>query len=77
MPIVKVNAYKCNRCGYIWFPRYRDNDIGEPLEASSLPLACAKCKSEYWNEPRTLGVGPSKSYQELVAREGKTKKRKK
>lgn len=37
---VKVNANKCERCGYIWVP------------IKSNPVVCPKCKSPYWNKER-------------------------
>lgn len=43
---VKVDAYKCERCGHIWLPR-------EPTKRGNrLPVICAKCKSAYWNIPK-------------------------
>jgi DNA-directed RNA polymerase subunit RPC12/RpoP len=42
--IVKVDAYKCERCGHIWLPR-------EPNK-NRKPILCAKCKSAYWDIPR-------------------------
>ena len=41
MPKISVDAWKCLRCGYIWLPRGKDK-----------PIACAKCKSAYWDKPR-------------------------
>ena len=41
---VKVDAYKCERCGHIWLPR-------EPNK-NRKPILCAKCKSAYWDIPR-------------------------
>jgi len=43
-----VEAYQCDRCGYIWFPRKRVEDEEEP----ELPKTCPHCKSPYWNTPR-------------------------
>jgi DNA-directed RNA polymerase subunit RPC12/RpoP len=44
MGTVKVDAYKCERCGHVWIPRDR--------EKRKRPIACAKCKSAYWDTPR-------------------------
>ena len=41
---VKVDAYKCERCGHIWLPR-------EP-NRNRKPILCAKCKSAYWDIPK-------------------------
>lgn len=38
VPKVKVDAWQCLRCGYIWIARTKDK-----------PRACAKCKSKYWD----------------------------
>lgn len=46
MPIVKVDAYKCSRCGHIWLPSERTR------RENRLPVLCAKCKSAYWNIPK-------------------------
>jgi hypothetical protein len=45
MGIIKVDAFKCERCGHVWISRYytRDNP----------PVACAKCKNPYWNRRST------------------------
>ena len=40
---VKVDAYKCERCGHIWMSRENSRDE---------PKVCPKCKSPYWNIPR-------------------------
>jgi DNA-directed RNA polymerase subunit RPC12/RpoP len=43
VPKVKLEGYKCERCGHIWLPRkYGEED----------PVICPKCKSPYWNKPR-------------------------
>ena len=39
-----VLFWKCERCGYDWFPR----DSGEPKK-------CPACKSPYWNSQRKPG----------------------
>ena len=48
MPIVKLDGYLCNRCGYTWLPRRREDGV-------TLPKSCPnkKCKSPYWDTPRT------------------------
>jgi hypothetical protein len=40
-----VTAYRCERCGYEWLPRFAGAD---------LPTVCANraCKSPAWNKPR-------------------------
>lgn len=35
----------CIRCGWSWFRR-----------SDKLPKVCPRCKSPYWNRPRTRGV---------------------
>jgi hypothetical protein len=41
-----VTAYRCERCGYEWLPRFGDKQAP--------PTVCAnlECKSPYWNKPR-------------------------
>lgn len=41
---ITVMGFRCDRCGHEWIPR-RDPD--------EEPRACPKCKSRYWNKPRT------------------------
>jgi DNA-directed RNA polymerase subunit RPC12/RpoP len=42
---IKTKAYRCERCGAVWIPK--------SSKKTSLPVACAKCGSPYWNRPRT------------------------
>ena len=46
---IKVDGYKCERCGHIWTPRTYTYDEGDPV-------LCPSCKSAYWNKPKTKGV---------------------
>lgn len=36
-----VDAFKCERCGYVWVPR-----------TEVKPTICPHCKSPYWDKPR-------------------------
>ena len=47
MSIVKVNAFKCERCGHIWLPKGLDSEKLANLEKYA-PTACPKCHSPYW-----------------------------
>ena len=40
---VLILGHKCYRCNHAWVPR----DIGE------IPEICPKCKSPYWQKPKT------------------------
>ena len=42
MAKIKLDGYKCERCGHTWIPRKENTE----------PLVCPKCKSPYWNKPR-------------------------
>jgi hypothetical protein len=42
--IIKVDAFKCEKCGHIWISRMYTKD--DP------PVTCAKCKNPYWNRPK-------------------------
>lgn len=39
---MKLPTYRCTRCKQEWHPR-----------VTHLPKRCAKCKSPYWNQPKT------------------------
>lgn len=39
---MKLPTYQCTRCKQTWHPRI-----------ATLPKRCAKCKSPYWNTPKT------------------------
>lgn len=43
--VMVIQKKVCLRCGHEWFPR-------TPNE----PRVCPKCKSPYWNKPRTRKV---------------------
>jgi predicted nucleic acid-binding Zn ribbon protein len=42
--IIKIDAFKCEKCGHIWISRMYTKD--DP------PVTCAKCKNPYWNRPK-------------------------
>ncbi len=42
MAKVKLDGYRCERCGHEWVPRNKDE----------YPNVCPKCKSPYWDKPR-------------------------
>lgn len=42
---VTLTMLECTRCGYKWFPR-----------TLTLPEACARCRSPYWNKPRVRNI---------------------
>jgi DNA-directed RNA polymerase subunit RPC12/RpoP len=46
MPKVKLVGYRCGRCDHEWVPRDRTKE----------PMVCPKCKSPYWNTPKTKDV---------------------
>ena len=47
-PIINVEAFKCNKCGHVWLSRgYAEKMHNE--EKMFFPIACAKCKSAYWD----------------------------
>ena len=41
---VKLEGYRCERCGHIWCPR--------SPEKEEEPETCPKCRSPYWNKPK-------------------------
>ena len=46
-PTINVKAFKCNACGHVWISRQYLKD------GKTKPIACAKCKSAYWNREKT------------------------
>ena len=52
MPIIKdVDIFKCTRCNYVWLSRQYLED------KKTKPIACARCKSVYWDrEPTSITV---------------------
>lgn len=40
---VFIIGHKCHRCGHKWVPRNKED----------VPEICPKCKSPYWNKPKT------------------------
>jgi DNA-directed RNA polymerase subunit RPC12/RpoP len=38
---IKIDGYKCMKCGHEWVSRNKRYD----------PVICPKCKSLYWNRP--------------------------
>ncbi len=45
-PAPALQKLVCKRCFYEWFP-HRFTDEGVPI----LPKTCARCRSNYWQEP--------------------------
>jgi len=40
---IRQYALKCQRCGYVWIPRKAINEV----------RICPRCKSAYWDTPKT------------------------
>lgn len=38
---IKVDGYRCEKCGYEWVPRKKD-----------YPRVCPKCHSAWWDKPK-------------------------
>lgn len=49
-PIVKIDAFKCNKCNHIWISHLESYNKDHP------PIACASCKSAYWNKEPNKNV---------------------
>ena len=41
MAIIKVDAFRCERCGHVW--------ISRTFTKENPPVTCAKCKNPRWN----------------------------
>ena len=37
-----IEAFKCDRCQYVWSPKQKEIK----------PLTCPKCRSPFWDTPR-------------------------
>ena len=48
---ITVMGYRCERCEHEWLPRSRQHE----------PKVCPRCKSPYWNQPRSRP--PATSYE--------------
>ena len=55
MAFVLIEGYMCKRCGYRWGSR-----TGTGFRAKPHPKNCPKCKSPYWNKPRTNNIPPER-----------------
>ena len=42
MGTIKITIEGCERCGYKWIPRNKEEN----------PRVCPKCKSPYWDKPK-------------------------
>jgi NAD-dependent SIR2 family protein deacetylase len=69
-PIINVKGFKCNKCGWVWISRqYIEDDY------STIPIACAKCKSSYWNrDPTTTTTSKKKKMKKKIKIKNKKKK---
>jgi hypothetical protein len=63
--LVTLSGFECDRCRHRWFPR-----------GSSMPLVCPKCKSPYWNTPRSKRKGDVTTRKGKVMRDSSTIARK-
>jgi hypothetical protein len=44
-----VQVCKCERCGHKWVPSVT---LEKGKLVQPIPIACAACKSAYWNRPK-------------------------
>jgi len=49
-PLINVKAFKCNRCQHVWLSKKYLED------GKTRPIACARCKSPYYDRPVIEGV---------------------
>ena len=55
MAYVLIEGYMCERCEYRWGSR-----TGTGMRADRDPKVCPKCKTIYWNRPRTINISPER-----------------
>ena len=55
MAYVLIEGYMCERCGYRWGSR-----TGTGTRPKTDPRVCPKCKTPYWNKPRTINISPER-----------------
>ena len=55
MAYVLIQGYMCERCGYRWGSR-----TGTGMRPRTDPRTCPKCKTPYWNKPRTKRIQPGR-----------------
>jgi rubredoxin len=58
--VMKVPAYRCERCQYEWIsrgPRLENRPKGA-TEEDLKPRICPRCKSPYWATPRKPPAHP-------------------
>ena len=53
---ITVMGYRCERCEHEWVPKNFDNE----------PSVCPKCKSPYWNRPRTTAMMTYEDFRDKV-----------
>lgn len=71
MPIIKdVDIFKCTRCNYVWLSRQYLED------KKTKPIACARCKSVYWDrEPTPITVITKRTATKTKPQKKKNKKK--
>ena len=55
MAYVLIEGYMCERCHYRWGSR-----TGTGMRALNDPKVCPKCKTPYWNRPRSIRIAPER-----------------
>ena len=55
MAYVLIEGYMCERCEYRWGSR-----TGTGMRSEKDPKVCPKCKTLYWNRPRTINISPER-----------------
>lgn len=50
---IKVNGFKCLRCGHRWIPRVELEQLEKDIK--KLPRICPNCKTAYWYDYKKNG----------------------
>lgn len=61
MAIIHIKGFECERCHHKWCPKTINQQDPDIIDT---PVICPKCKSPYWNKPKTkLKKGGSEKQQ--------------
>ena len=60
MAKILISGWKCERCSHKWAPRTEEH-----------PRVCPKCKSPYWDKPRSTSLLKNKKFKNYKLKDTK------